>query len=126
MSKDKFSIRKRVQSFKYASEGLQVLFKEEHNSRVHLIVMITAIGFGVALNVSWLEWCLLVLCFGLVFVLEIVNSAIENLCDLISIEKNEQIKKIKDLAAASVLVSAVTSIIIGLIVFIPKLLNLLS
>jgi len=71
-----------------------------------------------------LEWIAVVVAFGFVIAMEIVNSAIENIADFVSPEKHEMIKKIKDLAAAAVLIAAITAFIIGLIIFVPKILLL--
>ena len=73
------------------------------------------------LKISAIEWVAIVFAIGFVITLEIINSAIENMADFLSPEKHEMIKKIKDLAAAGVLVSSITSLIIGLIVFLPKI-----
>ena len=121
--KDKFSVKKRANSFKYAFNGLKVLLSEEHNSRIHLFVSILVVIAGLFFDVSVTEWLALALCIGFVFALEILNSAIENLADFVEPNRNEGIKKIKDLAAAAVLVGSITSAIAGLIIFIPKVIE---
>lgn len=121
-----FSIRKRAKSFRYALEGLKVLVSEEHNSRIHFVVSLLAMAAAFYFKISGLEWVALILCIGFVFALEIINSAIENLADFVEPNRHEAIKKIKDLAAASVLVGSITAASVGLIVFIPKILNALS
>lgn len=120
---EKFSISKRIISFKYAFNGLRILIKEEHNARIHLVATIVVTVAGFYFEVSPMEWVTLVLVMGLVISMEIVNSSIENICDFISPEKHDLIKKIKDLAAAAVLISALSAVIIGLIIFIPKVLD---
>ena len=122
----KFSIRKRAKSFRFALEGLKVLVSEEHNSRIHFVVSLLAISAAFYFKISGLEWLALILCIGFVFALEIINSAIENLADFVEPNRHEAIKKIKDLAAASVLVGSITTASVGLIVFIPKILNAFS
>ena len=122
----KFSIRKRAKSFRFALEGLKVLVSEEHNSRIHFVVSLLAMAAAFYFKISGLEWVALILCIGFVFALEIINSAIENLADFVEPNRHEAIKKIKDLAAASVLVGSITAASVGLIVFIPKILNALS
>jgi len=121
MKEQKFSIKKRIRSFKYAFNGLRILIKEEHNSRIHLVAAIVAIGAGFFFEISKLEFVTVALAIGLVITSEIINSAIENISDFISPEKHDLIKKIKDLSAAGVLISAITAFVIGLIIFIPKL-----
>jgi undecaprenol kinase/diacylglycerol kinase (ATP) len=121
--KKKFSIKKRAKSFRYAFNGLKVLISEEHNSRIHLLVSFLVVVAGFYFKVSQLEWIGLILCIGFVLALEIINSAIENLADFIEPNNNTDIKKIKDLAAAAVLVGSITSAIVGLIVLLPKVIN---
>ena len=123
MKESKFSILKRLLSFKFAFEGIKLLFKEEHNSWLHILFTILAIALAIWLKISRLEWVLIVFCIGFVFVAEIINTAIENICDFISPERNSMIKRIKDLSAAAVLFSAVTSLIVGALIFLPKLID---
>ena len=120
----KFSIKARLKSFRFAFNGIKILIKEEHNARIHLFVGSLAVVFGFLLEISKTEWLILCLTIALVISLEIVNSAIEGLADFITREKNESIKRIKDLSAAAVLVSAIASIIIGIIIFVPKIIAL--
>ena len=108
----------------FAWNGIKILFNEEPNARIHLMISILAIIAGIFLNISSTEWLIVILSIGLVFALEIINASIENLANLISMETNAQIKRIKDLTAAAVLTASVASAIVGLIVFVPKLLKL--
>jgi diacylglycerol kinase len=124
MKQQKFSISKRLQSFKYALNGLKILIKEEHNARIHLFATICVIIAGLFFNISMNEWIGVIFSIGLVFSLEIINSSIENIADFISPEKHEMIGRIKDLSASGVLIGAITALIIGLIIFIPKILEL--
>lgn len=121
MKAQKFSILKRIKSFGYAFNGLRILIREEHNARIHVFATITVVLAGFYFDISMIEWIAISLSIGFVISLEIINSAIENIADFISPEKNDAIKKIKDLSAAGVLISALTALIIGLIVFIPKI-----
>ncbi len=121
MKNQKFSVSQRLKSFSYAFNGLKILLREEHNARIHLLATTLVVIAGVVLKISTVEWIAIVFAIGFVITTEIINSSIENIADFISLGKNEKIKKIKDLAAAGVLVSAATALIIGLIIFIPKL-----
>lgn len=121
---EKFSIAKRLKSFTYAFNGLRVLFKEEHNSRIHLFATICVVVAGILLKLSVLEWVAVAFAVGLVFSGEIFNSAIEDLSDVVCPEQDERIKKVKDLSAAAVLVNAITAAVVGLLVFLPKLIAL--
>lgn len=115
---------KRIKSFKYAFNGLRILIKEEHNARIHLFATICVIIAGLFYEISLIEWIAIIFSIGLVVSLEIINSSIENIADFISPERDEKIKKIKDLSASGVLISAITALIIGLIIFIPKIFKL--
>ena len=124
MKPQKFSIRKRIKSFLFAFNGLKILMTEEHNARIHLVAAICAVIASIVFEISAYEWIAVIVAIGLVFALELMNSAIERIADFIAPEKNEKIKKIKDLSAAGVLISAITALIVGLIVFLPKILGL--
>jgi diacylglycerol kinase len=125
MNEKKFSIRKRLRSFKYAINGLSILLREEHNARIHFFASCCVIFAGFFFRISALEWMAITFAIGFVFSMEIMNSAIENMADFISPEKHLKIKRIKDLSAAGVLVSALAALFIGLIIFIPKLITFL-
>jgi diacylglycerol kinase len=122
MKHEKFSLRKRFKSFGYAFNGLKVLFKEEHNARIHLVAAFCVILLGWFLKLSDLEWVAISLVIGAVFAAELFNSAIENLADHLAPERHANIKKVKDLAAAAVLVCAIMAVAVGCLVFLPKLL----
>ena len=119
-----FSISKRLKSFTYAFNGLKILVKEEHNSWIHIAITICVVIAGFLLHISLTEWLAVILCMGLVFASELINSAIENLADFVSPQKNEIIKKVKDLSAAAVLIATFCSVIVGLVVFLPKIVAL--
>jgi len=116
-----FSVGERIKSFVYAFKGLRTLFVFEHNSRIHLFAAAFTVLLGFILDISGIEW--IAVCFSIALVLgfEIINTAIEHLCDLISKEKSETIRRIKDLSAAAVLVSAIFALTVGIIIFIPKI-----
>ncbi|MDH6309292.1 diacylglycerol kinase [Dysgonomonas sp. PFB1-18] len=121
---EKFSWKTRSKSALYALNGMKILFKEEHNSRIHTGITIVVIIAGFLLNISATEWMIIAILVALVFGLEIMNSAVENLCDHVTPEKNEMIRKVKDLAAAAVFFASVISVICGAIIFLPKLCDL--
>jgi diacylglycerol kinase len=118
------SLMQHLKSFVYAFNGLKVLMKEEVNARIHLIITIIVILAGFLFKISISEWLFISVSIGFVFVVEILNTAIENISDFISPEKNDKIKKIKDLSAAAVLISALTAVVVGLIVFLPRIIVL--
>jgi diacylglycerol kinase len=121
-----FSISKRLKSFVFAYSGLKVLFKEEHNSIIHLIVSILVIIASIYFELNTYEWIAVIFSIGLVFTAEIMNTAIENIADFLTTEKNDKIKIIKDLSAAAVLVSTITAVTIGAMIFLPKFMALYS
>ena len=109
----------RLRSFRYALRGLSQVLRKEINFRIHLAAAITAIALGVYFNISRNDWLVIILCIGLVMALEVVNSAVERLVDLVSPQKNEQAKRIKDMAAGAVLIAALCALIAGTFVFLP-------
>jgi diacylglycerol kinase len=121
MKNQKFSMQKTITSFVYAFNGLKIMIREETNSRIHLFAAICSVIAGILFKISSSEWIALVFAIGFVITIEIVNSAIENIADFVSPGKDDMIKKVKDLSAAGVLVSAITALAIGLIVFVPKI-----
>ncbi|MCX6300903.1 MAG: diacylglycerol kinase family protein, partial [Bacteroidia bacterium] len=98
-----------------------VLFRSENNARIHFIILLLVIIAGIILKISTVHWIAIALAAGLVLTTECLNTSIEYLCDSIMPEYDSRIKKAKDLAAASVLISAVVSVVVGLIVFIPAI-----
>lgn len=115
-------MKKLLKSFKYAFDGIFTGIKEEQNMKIHIAIMILVIIFGIMLKISKMEWIICIILFGLVISMELINTAIENTVDLVTKKKNEQAKIAKDVAAGAVLVSAIASAIIGLIIFVPKIL----
>jgi len=124
MKQKRFSIQKRLQSIHFALHGLKILIRDEHNARIHLIAAIVVLISGILFRISVTDWIAIIFAIGLVLAIEIINTTIERIADFISPEKQEAIKKIKDLSAASVLIAAITALIIGLFVFIPKILKI--
>ncbi|MDZ7393914.1 MAG: diacylglycerol kinase family protein [candidate division KSB1 bacterium] len=124
MNQSRFSLRQRGRSFRYAFRGLAILVREEHNARIHLVAAVGVIAAGVLFRLSRWEWVAVTFAIGLVFSFELLNSALERLADVVSPERSEAIGKIKDLSAAGVLMSALTALVIGLWVFVPKIVAL--
>ncbi len=117
---------KLVRSFGYAWQGILYCSKTQLNFRIHLGVMSIVIIGGFILNVSTTEWLFITGCSMLVLALELLNTAIEKLCDTISTEIQPKIKTIKDVSAAAVLLSAAGSVVTGIIIFFPKIMQLLK
>lgn len=108
-------------TFGFAFKGIRIFFLEEAKSKIHLFAAIVVIAAAAFFEISTAEWLMLVFAIGLVFVAEIFNTAIEQLVDHVNEEVSKLAGKIKDLAAAAVLIASVTAFIIGLVIFIPKI-----
>lgn len=113
--------RERKIGFAHAWNGLWTVFKRERNFRIHLIASIIVVGCGLIVKLTVLEWLFICLTITLVFVTETINSVIEMTVDFISTENHPSAKIIKDMAAGAVLITAVASIVVGLIIFLPKI-----
>ena len=126
MNSNKFSMKSRFGSFRFALKGLLSLLKYEHNSRIHLLAAIVVISMGILLKIDHYEWALLIILIGVVFITELLNSSLESLADLIEPERNELIMRAKDYSAGAVLIAAIISVVVGSLIFIPKLLDLIK
>lgn len=117
---------KLIKSFGYALAGIKSCFASEPNFRIHVSFAIVVLIFSVLFNISASEW--IAVCFCIVFVIsmEMLNTAIEKLCDIVCKEIHPGIKKIKDIAAGAVLISAVFSLVTGTIIFLPKAISLVK
>jgi diacylglycerol kinase (ATP) len=122
----KFSLNDRFLSVRNALTGLLVMVKSEHNFRIHLFVFLLVIAFGLIIGISTAEWLFIIFVSGLVFVMESMNTAIEYLSDVISPGYHEKVKKAKDVAAAGVLISAILSVITGILIFLPRIIRLIT
>ena len=115
-------MEKRIRSFQYAGRGIKKAFSSEANLKIHLTIALLVIVFGTYLSISLIEWILCLLCFGMVIGMEMMNTAIEKTVDLASPNLHPLAGSAKDIAAGGVLICAVIAAIIGLLIFIPKLL----
>jgi diacylglycerol kinase len=113
-----------LNSFKYAVKGILAAFKSERNLKIQLAVAVTTIFFGFVLHISEVEWIAIVICIGLVFMAEMFNTSFEKVLNFIHKEDNDEIGVIKDISAGAVLLTATSSLIVALIIFIPKLVRL--
>ncbi len=117
-------INARFHSFRFAFQGLITLFREEPNAWIHLLAAIVAITLGCLYELSTYEWILIAFCIGGVFALELLNSSLEALADVVEPERHPGIKKVKDLAAGAVLIGAMTALAVACFIFLPKILTL--
>ncbi len=115
------SFNKLINSFKYAIRGIKSAIKSEQNLKIHFIIMEIVILMALLLNISPFEWLIILICFMSVISSELFNTALEKCVDLASPKFNELAKLAKDISAGAVLVTAFFSAIIGLIIFLPKI-----
>ena len=110
-------------SFGFAFEGIFNTIKSERNIKIHIFATIMVVIFGFILKISYIEWLICLLLFGLITSLELVNTAVEATVDLATEERKALAKKAKDAAAGAVLYSAIIAAITGGIIFFPKFFN---
>ena len=121
MEQKTFSVRTRLNSFEFAFKGILKFFQQEPNAWIHLAATIIVLVAAAYFKVSDNEMIALIIVTGFVWTAEIFNTVVERIMDFISTERSSKIEFIKDLSAGGVLVSAITAIVTGAIVFIPKL-----
>ena len=116
-TKREFSIIKRAKSFSHAGRGLLVFIKTTHNSWIHIAVLVIVVVLGLYFKITNTEWIALIIVSGFVLASEAINTAIEIDIDLTSPEYHPYARDTKDVAAGAVLISAVTAVIVGVLVF---------
>ena len=124
MKNQGFTFRKRFASFKYAFHGIWLLLRYEHSAWLHSLIGVCTITAGFLLKISTAEWFSVIIVCGCVLAAEALNTAVERLADVVSPEYSEAIKQIKDLAAGGVLLMAIAAAVIGIIIFLPKIIVL--
>lgn len=121
MEQKQFTLRARARSFTYAWTGLKAALSAEHNMYIHLLFTLITLAVGCIVQVNAVECTLLIFTTALVWIAELFNTAIEKTADLISKKPHPQIKLIKDVSAAAVLVAAIAAFLVGCAIFIPKI-----
>ena len=124
-SKFKKSKPSLLKSFYYAFQGIKVNILTERNLAIHFLVMLLVIVFGFICNISITEWLICILLFGFVITLELMNTAIETAIDICMPQINPKAKLAKDTSAGAVLIVAIVAVVIGIIIFGPKILDLI-
>lgn len=114
-----------IRSFGYAIQGIKTAYRNEPNLRVHTFFAILALTLAILLKLNPLEWIILAFTIFYVITLELFNTVLESLVNLVSPEIKPYAKIAKDVAAACVLLGAILSVIVGLILFLPKIIHLL-
>lgn len=121
-----FSMQARGRSFVYAFRGLRFAVETQHNLWIDICMALIVVGLALWVGLDPFKWAILAAIIGLVISMEVMNTAIEALVDLVSPKRNSRAALAKDLAAAAVLLSALTSVVIGLLVLGPPLLEKLK
>ncbi|GAC1451373.1 MAG: diacylglycerol kinase family protein [Chitinophagaceae bacterium] len=122
MHTQKFSLRRRFKSFQFAFNGLHLFFNSQHNAIIHAVSTGLVIVLSLLLQLALSKFLFVIVAIGLVWVAELFNTAIEQLCDMVCTEQEPRIKFIKDVSAAAVLITAIIAVITACIIFIPVLL----
>lgn len=112
-------------SFKHAFDGFVYAVKTQPNFRFHLLATVAVILMGIYFSISPVEWLILVFTINTVLVAEMVNTSIESMVDLITLERRADAKIAKDVSAGMVLISATLAVVVALIVFLPKILTVI-
>ena len=118
------NLRNLYRSFSYALTGIAKVFHEEQNFRIHIVSAVIVFICGILLKIALWEWIIIIMLIALMLMLEIFNSIIERFLDLFKPRLHQYVKDIKDLGAALVLLGAICSALIGLLVFLPKILEI--
>ena len=117
-------IKKFINSFSYPIKGLRYAYKNEQNLAVDVGIALLVLIFGFIFKINKYEWAILILTIGLVISCELMNTAVEAVVDLVTEEYHPLAKVAKDTSAAAVLIFAIVAVIVGLIIFIPKIIGL--
>lgn len=119
-------LKKRILSFKYAFTGIFVSVKSQCNLKIHIIAAIIAIILGFILKISNQEWLIISIVIGGVITAEMFNTTIEAIVDIISPEYSENAKKAKDISAGAILILAIVAVVVGIIIFVPKIILVIN
>lgn len=119
-------MRKRFEAFKYAFHGIARGFRTEFHIRVHAVISVFTALAGLYFDIDKTEWMFVLVCMGLVLSAELFNAAIERLADRVTKENDSLIGAAKDLAAGAVLITAIVSLTLGIIIFLPRIWYLIS
>lgn len=124
MKNNTLGIKARIKSFKYAFKGLSTFLVTEANAKIHFLAAIVVVALGVLFEISRTDWLWLSLAISIVLIVEVINTAIEALVDMVQPEFDVKAGRIKDMAAGSVLIAAIFACLIGLNVFLKPIIDL--
>jgi diacylglycerol kinase len=111
-----------LDSFRNALNGLRYALQTQRNARIHLTVTLLILGIGLWLGLTLIEWCLIILCIGMVWMAELSNTVLENVVDLLSPDYHVLAKTAKDVKASVVVVASLSAVLVGVLILGPKLL----
>ena len=114
-----------MKTFTHAINGIIYVFKKEQNFRIHIIATILVIIAGILFSIDKTEWMIIVIAISIVTAFELINSAIEYLCDFVSPDYHGKIKRIKDASAGAVLIAAIGAFVLALVIFLPMIINII-
>jgi len=117
------SLKSRLKSFKFAAKGILYAVKSQPNLWFHLVATIAVIALGFIFTIATAEWLFIIFAIGFVLSAELFNSSVEKIVDLVQPEEHKLAGQAKDMAAGAVLISAVIAAVIGLMIFLPKIIN---
>lgn len=113
-------------SLRYAIRGLRYVYTHERNFRIHLALALLAIALGIFLTISTIQWLFLITAIASVLALEIVNTIFEKVVDIFQPRVHHYAAAIKDLMAAAVLIASISALVVGVLIFVPRLLSQFS
>jgi diacylglycerol kinase (ATP) len=116
-------LQSRLNSFRYAFAGIHYVLRTQQNAWIHAAISVAVIALGIWLSISELSWALIIVSMGMVWVAECLNTAVETIINLVSPQQHPLAKIGKDVAAASVMLAAVSAVAVGLLVFGPPLIQ---
>lgn len=117
--------KRRKIGFRYAWDGLKEIASTESNFQLHLISTVIVIFFGINIGLSNVEWAIIMLTIGLVLITEMINSSIEKVMDYVQPEIHLAVKHIKDVSAGAVLIAAIIAVVVGIMIFVPRIIELM-
>ena len=120
----KFGIKRTLRAFKYSWEGIKHAYTNEQSLTIHVVATILVVVFGIWLQINYYEWFFIIILIGMVVGIELLNTSIEAVVDLMSPEIHPLAKIAKDTASGAVLVLSITAAIGAALIFIPKILAL--
>lgn len=114
-----------LKAFINAFNGMKYFFLHERNGKIQLCIAATVVVLAIGLGVSTTDWIALLICIAMVLSMEMLNSALEKLSDLVKKDYHPVIKTVKDMAASAVLFVSLIAAIIGCMIFLPKIIQLM-